>query len=141
MSSPSVSSPKKRDSKFIEHMNDKTQEDVDESKDHVEMIERDAMVERSFRQYKANHPKEYNKLNWEASYKHSNAKYVEPSEDNNESRHVSWDEVAMEKLRGEGHTGEKPPTSPVKKSSGGKVAQKIAVAKKALCFGSATPGK
>ncbi|TGO23760.1 hypothetical protein BPAE_0122g00160 [Botrytis paeoniae] len=102
-------------------------------------MERDEMVEGAFQQYKKKYPNQWNKLRWEASYKDKNETCNEPSEDDAESVHIKWSEDTTKEPNECKFEGPKRPISPVKKVRQEKVAKGIAVAKKALCFGSLTP--
>ncbi|TEY40385.1 hypothetical protein BOTCAL_0434g00090 [Botryotinia calthae] len=104
-----------------------------------EKMERDKLVEGAFQQYQRNYPKQWNKLKWEASYKKTNETYDGPSEDDPDSIHVEWHEETIRETSENKNKGLKRPISPVKRDNEDRVAKGIAVAKKALCFGSLTP--
>ncbi|TGO48791.1 hypothetical protein BCON_0229g00030 [Botryotinia convoluta] len=142
--SKSTSSAKKtsraqRPSRFTEHLDDETDLKAEDEIHFIERMERDEMVEGAFQQYKKKYPKQWRKLNWEASFKYSNETYNEPYEDDAGSVHIEWREETTKETSENKHKGPKRPISPVKKVRQDKVAKGIAVAKKALCFGSLTP--
>ncbi|KAF7951825.1 hypothetical protein EAE96_007123 [Botrytis aclada] len=104
-----------------------------------ERRERDEMVDLAFQQYQKKYPKQWRKLVWEASFKYSNEKYTEPSEDDPDSGHIEWSEDTTKEATEHKHKGLKRPISPVMKVRQEKPAKGIDAAKKALCFGSLTP--
>ncbi|ATZ54784.1 hypothetical protein BCIN_11g01170 [Botrytis cinerea B05.10] len=105
----------------------------------MEKIERHELVECAFQQYQRKYPNQWNKLKWEASNKRNNETYDGPSEDDPDSIHIEWHEATIQERSENKDKGLKRPISPVKRDSEDKVAKGIAVAKKALCFGSLTP--
>lgn len=105
----------------------------------MEKIERHELVECAFQQYQRKYPNQWNKLKWEASNKRNNETYDGPSEDDPDSIHIEWHEATIKERSENKDKGLKRPISPVKRDSEDKVAKRIAVAKKALCFGSLTP--
>ncbi|ESZ93922.1 hypothetical protein SBOR_5681 [Sclerotinia borealis F-4128] len=123
MPSSSNSSGTQRPSKFKEHINDETQDKIDEA---------------TFLQQK--YPKQWKRLDWEARGKDENEEYCdEDVEDDAQSIHVSWHEnTTTGSSKNGGRNGERP-KSPILKTRKVKVAQRLAVAKKMLCFGSVTP--
>ncbi|KAF7868595.1 hypothetical protein EAF04_005126 [Stromatinia cepivora] len=138
-SSSSNASDAQRPSKFVEHILDGTQEKIDEGLHRVEKIEREKLVVRAFNQWKRKYPKQCSELNWEASYHDVDEEYDETAKDDTESIHVHWHDNTMKETHETEGKGEKPPATLVVQSRRGKVAERIAVAKKAMCFGSVTP--
>ncbi|KAF5867629.1 uncharacterized protein Bfra_010604 [Botrytis fragariae] len=141
--SKSTSSAKKtpraqRPSRFTENL-DNTYQNAEDRLYFIEKMERDNLVEGAFEQYKKKYPRQWNKLRWEASYKDENRTYDEPSEDDVDSVHIEWSEETIKETSDNKRSGLKRPISPVKKIHQDKVSKGVAVAKKALCFGSLTP--
>ncbi|THV52539.1 hypothetical protein BGAL_0076g00240 [Botrytis galanthina] len=144
--SKSASSAKKtpraqRLSRFNEHIDADTDQNAEYRLYFIEKMEREEMVEDAFDQYKKKCPRQWNKLRWEASYKAKNEQYHEPSEDDADSVHIEWSEEASKGTSENKFRGPRRPLSPVKKIRQDKVAKGVAVAKKALCFGSLTSGE
>ncbi|TGO38837.1 hypothetical protein BHYA_0066g00250 [Botrytis hyacinthi] len=142
--SKSASSVKKtprtqRQSRYTEHLDINTDQNAEEKLYFIEKMEREEMVEGAFEQYKKKYPRQWNKLRWEASYKDKNETYDEPSEDDADSVHIEWSEETIKEISENKNRGPKRPISPMEKGRHDKVAKGIAVAKKALCFGSLTP--
>ncbi|KAF7950684.1 uncharacterized protein EAE97_002236 [Botrytis byssoidea] len=131
----------KRLSRFTEHLDGNTDQIAEDRLYFIEKIERDEMVEGAFEQYMKKYPRQWNKLRWEASYKRQNEAYDEPSEDDADSVHIEWSEETIKEISDNKNKAPKRPISPVKKVRQDKVAKGVAVAKKALCFGSLTPEK
>ncbi|TGO59500.1 hypothetical protein BOTNAR_0161g00110 [Botryotinia narcissicola] len=129
----------KRTSRFTEHLDRNTDQIAEDRLYSIEKIERDEMVEVAFEQYMKKHPRQWNKLRWDESYKKQNEKYDEPSENDADSVHIEWSEETVKGTSENIFRGPKRRISPVKKVRQDKVAKGVAVAKKALCFGSLTP--
>ncbi|RAL65121.1 hypothetical protein DID88_001227 [Monilinia fructigena] len=139
----STSSNTRRFSKFVEHIEDTTQAKIDEATHLVEQMERHANVENSMKEWKTKYPQQWEKLNWQTQYKGNGEKYTENPTDVsdaiNESVRVHWDEDAMNGLKTKDRKGDEPMSSDNRNWKVNVVMERIASAKKVLCFGSITP--
>lgn len=143
MPSTSTSSNTQRLSRFVEHIEDTTQDKIDEATHLVETMERHAIVEKTMGKWKARYPQQWKKLDWQAQYKGHGEKYTEdPSNVSDgvaESVHVHWDEDATDGLKTADRGGDGSTISVNRNQKVKGVMERIASAKKVFRFGSVTP--